>query len=169
MPDVQQGRWTAEVEGDFVVFIIGARFQRWHPLRSLADLNGRRSMGYMLAELSKDPTSGLLAYEMGNLVGTFVVQYWRSFAHLEAFARRRDDVHMEAWSNYWKRVGRSDRTGIWHETFLVHAGEYEAVYGNMPPVGLAKAGVSVPMAASSSARSRMRRDAGGSPETTPVS
>ena len=25
MADIKQGRWTAEIEGDFVVFIIGAR------------------------------------------------------------------------------------------------------------------------------------------------
>ena len=25
MAEIKQGRWTAEIEGDFVVFIIGAR------------------------------------------------------------------------------------------------------------------------------------------------
>ena len=30
--------------------------------------------------------------------------------------------------------------GIWHETFRVRAGEYEAIYGNMPRFGLAAAG-----------------------------
>ncbi len=29
---------------------------------------------------------------------------------------------------------------IWHETYLVRAGEYEAVYSGMPLIGLAKAG-----------------------------
>jgi hypothetical protein len=52
-------------------------------------------------------------------------------------------------------VGRSARTGIWHETYLVKAGEYEAVYGNMPPHGLGKAGRLVPVAEASSARSRL--------------
>ncbi len=36
----------------------------------------------------------------------------------------------------YQRVGTSPRTGIWHETYLVRAGEYEAIYGNMPPFGL---------------------------------
>ena len=29
--------------------------------------------------------------------------------------------------------------GIWHETYLVRAGEYESIYSGMPLVGLAKA------------------------------
>ena len=40
MAEINQGRWTAQVEGDFVVFLIGARLQASHPLRSLRDLGG---------------------------------------------------------------------------------------------------------------------------------
>ena len=37
--------------------------------------------------------------------------------------------------------GRGRRSvGIWHETYLVEAGRYECVYGNMPRFGLAVAG-----------------------------
>ncbi len=54
------------------------------------------------------------------------------------------------------RLGTSDRTGIWHETYLVRAGEYEAIYGNMPPFGLGKAGRLVPASESSTARLRVR-------------
>ncbi len=36
--------------------------------------------------------------------------------------------------------------GIWHETFKVRAGEYEAVYGNMPAFGLAAAARHLPVA-----------------------
>ena len=66
-------------------------------------------------------------------------------ARLEAFARDQDDPHLEPWRNYWRRVGKSDRTGIWHETFKVRAGEYEAVYGNMPAFGLAAAAGHAPV------------------------
>jgi len=83
------------------------------------------------------------------------VQYWRSFEHLEAFARDKDDPHLEVWRNYWKRVGKSGRTGIWHETFMVKAGEYEAIYGNMPPIGLGKAGRLVTVAEAKGARERV--------------
>jgi fumigallin biosynthesis monooxygenase-like protein len=65
-------------------------------------------------------------------------------------------LHLEAWRNYWRRVGKSTRTGIWHETYLVRAGEYEAIYGNMPPYGLGKAGRLVPLAETTSARDRLK-------------
>lgn len=154
---VNQGRWTAEIEGDFVVFLIGARINA--PLRiwrSIQDLGGRRGMGHMLKYLSERPEKGLLGYTMGYPV---IVQYWRSFDHLEAFARDQEDPHARVWRDYWKRVGKDTRSGIWHETFLVHDGEYEAVYGNMPTFGLAKASRLVPLAEASNARGRVKRAA----------
>src|SRR5215211_6230435 len=152
MAKVNQGRWKAEIEGDFVVFLIGARFEPLHLLRSIRDLGGRRGMKHMLDYLTQHPEKGLLGYQMGLPV---IVQYWRSFEHLEAFARDKDDPHLEAWCNYWKRVGKSTRTGIWHETFLVKAGQYEAIYGNMPPIGLGKAGRLVTVAEAKGARERV--------------
>jgi len=145
-------RMTVEIEGDFVVFLIGARFNKLHLARSFVDLGGRRGMKHMLDYLVARPEKGLLAYEMG--IPT-IVQYWRSFEHLEAFAKDKEDPHLEVWRNYWRRVGKSDRTGIWHETYLVKAGQYEAVYGNMAPHGLGKAGQLVPVAESSTARGRL--------------
>jgi Domain of unknown function (DUF4188) len=148
---------TAEIEGDFVVFLIGARLNSKREfLRSYIDLGGRRGMKHMLDYLVAHPEKGLLAYEFG--IPT-IVQYWRSFEHLEAFARNEDDPHLEAWRQYWRRVGRSGRSGIWHETFLVRAGEYEAVYGNMPARGLGKAGRLVPAAEASRARTRLKSPA----------
>jgi len=41
-------------------------------------------------------------------------------------------------------VGNDGTVGIWHETYLVQAGQYEAVYGNMPIFGLAAATQHVP-------------------------
>ena len=152
MAEVAGRRMAAEMEGDFVVFLIGARISKVQLVRSLVDLGGRRGMKHMLDYLVARPEKGLLAYEMG--IPT-IVQYWRSFEHLEAFAKDKDDPHLEIWREYWRRVGRTARTGIWHETYLVRAGEYEAVYGNMPPHGLGKAGRLVPVSESSSARSRL--------------
>ena len=49
MADVRQGRWTAEIDGDFVVFIIGARINsKLHAFRGFVDLGGRRGMNHML-------------------------------------------------------------------------------------------------------------------------
>jgi Domain of unknown function (DUF4188) len=155
-------RMRAEIDGDFVVFLIGARFNsKLHLYRTFLDLGGRRGMVHMLQYLMAHPEKGLLGFQQLGLVT--VAQYWRSFDHLEAFARDEEDPHLAVWRNYWKRVGRSGRTGIWHETYLVRAGEYEAVYGNMPPFGLGKAGRVVPMADSSSARGRLRPATGRTP------
>lgn len=146
----------AEIEGDFVVFLIGARFSKLQFVRSILDLGGRRGMKHMLDYLVARPEKGLLAYELGLPT---IVQYWRSFDHLEAFARGKDDPHLDVWHQYWRRVGRSGRTGIWHETYLVQAGQYEAIYGNMPPRGLGKAGRLVPASEASNARLRLRAPA----------
>ena len=151
-------RMMAEIDGDFVVFLIGASPSKLHLVRSLIDLGGRRGMRHMLDYLVAHPEKGLLGYQFGLPA---IVQYWRSFEHLEAFARDAGDPHLAAWRNYWRRVGQSGRTGIWHETYLVRAGEYEAIYGNMPPFGLGKAGRLVPLSESSRARHRIKATVGG--------
>jgi hypothetical protein len=83
------------------------------------------------------------------------VQYWRSFEHLEAFARDPGDLHRPTWLEYFRRDTRG-RTGFWHETFLVRAGEYEAIYDHVPVAGLAAAGRPVAIDRSSGARTRLR-------------
>ena len=75
-----------------------------------------------------------------------VVQYWRSFEHLEAYARTKDAKHWPAWVAFNKRVGSSGDVGIWHETYLVPAGAYDSVYNNMPPIGLGAVSRLIPAA-----------------------
>ena len=158
MSEVKAGRWMGDIDGDFVVFLIGARATKSRLLRSFLDLGGRRGMLHMLKNLTEHPEKGLLGYEMSTF-GGIIIQYWRSFEHLERFANDTDDPHVAAWRSYWKRVGKDSRTGIWHETYLVRAGEYEAIYGNMPPYGLGKAANLVTLAEGTSARARLRRRA----------
>lgn len=159
MTQIAGRRLRAEIDGDFVVFLIGARFNsKLRLARSFLDVGGRRGMAHMLQYLMAHPDKGLLGFQQLGLVN--IVQYWRSFEHLEAFARDEDDPHLAVWRDYWKRVGQSGRTGIWHETYLVRAGEYEGIYGNMPPFGLGRAGRLVPAAQSSTARGRLRAPAG---------
>ncbi|WP_037366106.1 monooxygenase family protein [Amycolatopsis orientalis] len=154
MTKINKGKWTAEIEGDFVVFLIGARPSPRHPLSWFRDLGGRRGMKHMLDRLSADPESGLLGYVMGFPV---IVQYWRSFEHLEAFAANAAEAHPAAQKGYWRRASRHGHAaGIWHETFLVNAGRYEAVYGNMPVFGLGTARGATVKRATTTARERLR-------------
>lgn len=128
---------AAAMEGDFVVFLIGMRINKWwKPHKWLPPL---RAMRPMLDELSADPDSGLLGFHyLGKL--TFI-QYWRSFDHLEAYARAQDRLHWKAWTAFNRAMkdARGD-VGIWHETYLIEAGQYEAVYSGMPRQGLASVG-----------------------------
>ena len=158
MAEIKQGRWRADIEGDFVVFLIGQRPSRGRLVKWFRELGGRRGMLFMLKDLTEHPDKGLLGFEMSTF-GGIIVQYWRSFEHLEAFANDQDGAHAAAWRTYWKLVGRGVGSGIWHETYLVRAGEFEAVYANMPAYGLGKASSLVRPGDASTARGRLRRRA----------
>ena len=159
MAPVYPQRMAAELDGEFVVFLIGMRINK--PWKIHKWLPVFLAMPRMLRELSAHPECGLLGYTMLPFV---VVQYWRSFEHLEAYARSKDHAHWPAWVAFNKRVGASrDDVGIWHETYCVAHGSYEAIYSGMPAIGLGKAGRLVPAAGrgeSARARLRAREEAG---------
>ncbi len=143
MAKVIPGRFTADVDDAFVVFLIGMRvnklwkIHRWLPVA--------RAMPKMLRYLATHPEKGLLGFRSYFVPAPVVIQYWRSFADLEAFARDADDPHLEPWRRYVRAVGTSGDVGIWHETFKVSRNSYEAVYANMPVFGLAQATAHVPV------------------------
>jgi hypothetical protein len=84
MAQIAGRRLRAEIDGGFVVFLIGARFNsKLHLARSFLDVGGRRGMRHMLQYLTAHPDKGLLGFQQLGPVN--VVQYWRSFEHLEAF------------------------------------------------------------------------------------
>ena len=139
MTKVISKRVTVDIEGDFVVFLIGMRINKLWKLHKWLPM--LRSMPRMIRELERHPESGFLGHIMSFGV---IVQYWRSFAHLEAYARDTEQQHWPAWVDFNKRVGGSrGDIGLWHETYRVRAGEYECVYSGMPPFGLAKASSTV--------------------------
>ncbi len=140
MAKVIPSRMTAEIDGDFVVFLIGMRINK--PWKIHQWLPVFLAMPRMLKELEGRPDSGFLGHIMGLGV---IVQYWRSFEHLESYARSADFEHWPAWAAFNKRIGNSrGDVGIWHETYQARAGEYETVYRGMPPFGLGKVGKLVP-------------------------
>ena len=82
MPKINPDRMTVQIEGDFVVLLIGMRVNKpwlvhkWVPTAM--------AMGRMLKELSMQPAekTGFLGFTSFGFGG--MVQYWRSFDHLEA-------------------------------------------------------------------------------------
>jgi hypothetical protein len=140
MASIIPQRMTAQIEGDFVVFIIGMRINK--PWKIHKWLPVALAMPRILKELAAHPESGCL----GTIQDVrAVIQYWRSFDHLEAYARSTDRVHWPAWTAFNKSVGQSrGDVGLWHETYFVRAGEYETFYSGMPPFGLGKASTLVP-------------------------
>ncbi|HTH41808.1 MAG TPA: DUF4188 domain-containing protein [Terracidiphilus sp.] len=141
MSEVIEKRMAADMGGPFVVFLIGMRINKpWKVHKWLPVL---LAMPRMLKELEKHPEAGFLGHN--GIGGKVIVQYWRSFEHLEAYARDHDAAHWPAWVNFNKRVGGSrGDVGIWHETYLIAPGHYEAIYSGMPPFGLGKIGKLIP-------------------------
>lgn len=143
MSTVFPGRYAAQIDEPFVVFLIGfsinqpLAIRQWFPVFT--------AMGPMIGELMRHPEKGMLSsrtYLSWPVV--MLVQYWRSFEQLEAFARNPDDPHLPAWKRFNQEIGKSKIVGVFHETFLVQAGQYEAVYVNTPRFGLARAAEHVP-------------------------
>lgn len=139
MVKIAAKRVTAKIDGDFVVFLIGLRINK--PWKLHKWLPVFQAMPRMIRELEARPESGFLGHIASLGV---IVQYWRSFEHLEAYARDHNQLHWPAWVDFNRRVGASrGDVGIWHETYRVREGEYECVYSGMPPFGLAKASATV--------------------------
>ena len=154
MQKIVAARMTAQIEGEVVVFLIGMRINRlwkvhkWLPVA--------RAMPRMLRELSASSDSGFLGFHqwLGN--PTISLQYWRSFEDLERYAKDSARLHRPAWAAFNRAVASNGDVGIWHETYRVRPGEFECIYNNMPPFGLARATRAVPAEGQrQSARQRM--------------
>jgi hypothetical protein len=144
MAKVVPGYVTADIEGDFVVFLIGMRINKWWKLHKWFPV--ACAMGPMLRELMRRKELGLLHFSTWiGPRGPLLVQYWRSVEQLEDFAKDARLPHRPAWKRWNQAVGDSGDVGIWHETYVVHDGTFEVLYGNMPAFGLAAASKPVPL------------------------
>ncbi|OZB96038.1 DUF4188 domain-containing protein [Paenibacillus sp. XY044] len=142
MGNVIPGRYTAEMEGSFVVFIIGMRVNRLWSIHKWLPVF--RAMPAMMKELYQNRDLGFMDGTMHiSWRGVCLIQYWRSYEQLEDYARR-GYKHLTAWRDFNRRIGTDGTVGIYHETFLVEQGASEALYNNMPLFGLARAGRHVP-------------------------
>jgi len=139
MAQIFPGRYTARIEGSFVVFLIGMRVNRVFAVRKW--LQVARAMPPMLAELSRQKELGFLSGETFlSWRGIAMLQYWKSFEHLTAYAQSREASHLPAWAAFNRAIANDGTVGIWHETYLVEPHHSETVYANMPRWGLAHAG-----------------------------
>jgi hypothetical protein len=141
-------RTTADARGEVVVLLIGVRINRFAAVRLwLPVLLG---MLRMLRELEKDRERGLLGKVLltASPRSYYAVQYWESKEKLYAYATAPDAFHHTAWArlNRLERAGKlRGQVGVWHETYVVPEGSYEAVYAGMPAFGLAAAHGQVPL------------------------
>ena len=138
MAQIFPGRYTAQSDEPFVVFLIGMRVNKLLALRSWTKVVA--AMPPMIAELKRDPNLGLLHAEyFVYWRGLGLIQYWRSFEQLHAYAHARNAAHLPAWAEFNRRIGGNGVVGIWHETYTVGPGQFESIYANMPRFGLASA------------------------------
>ena len=92
MSDVFSGRYTAQLDKSRVLFLIGARVNKWWAVRELAWFAS--TMPRMLKELDAKPASGLLWYRQYVSPPIIMVQqYWESFDKLLAYAHDKEGVH----------------------------------------------------------------------------
>ncbi|WP_455211596.1 DUF4188 domain-containing protein [Kaarinaea lacus] len=157
MNNIYTQRMTADVEGEFVVFLIGMRINKiwkvhkWLPV-SVA-------MTKMIGELYTNPEIGFVSHESWFGRTTLMIQYWRSFEQLKDYATNTNTQHLPAWREFNEKIGSNGDVGIWHETYLAKNGSYECIYHNMPKFGLAKVGQHVPATgAFKTATGRMTRN-----------
>lgn len=166
MSKVIPGRHTHAHDGELVVFHIGMQINRWW--RPDLWLPAFTAMPRMLKELSMDPDSGLLGFEL--LLGSggpYVVQYWSSIEKLYAYASQPTAQHRPAWTRFNQAVRKAPgAVGIWHETFLVERAE--SIYVSTKPMGLPKATSHVPVVRAHD-RARARYEGGRTVASTVAS
>ena len=136
MAKVFTGRYAADVEGDFVVFLIGMRINKpwnvrgwWHTFATMRP---------MIKELEANPELGLISAHLAWSAARPSSSTGARYEHLDRYARNADKRHLPAWKK-WNQASRGVRRGrhLARDLQGARAAEYEVVYGNMPRLGLA--------------------------------
>ena len=154
MSEIIKQKITAQIEGEPVVFLTGMRINKWWKLHLWLPVLAA-AIG-MQRSLDRKREHGLLGQDAWLGRNLIIVQYWRSYDALERWARNKRERHLPAWLAFVRRIGLSGDVGIWHETYRITPDNYETIYVNMPPFGLAKATQAVAITSrTDSARARM--------------
>jgi len=138
MTKLYKQRMTVELEEDIVVFLIGMRINKLWKIHKWLPI--ALAMSKMLQELYQNPDMGFISQESWFGKTTLMVQYWKSFEHLEAYAKNKEGKHLPAWAAFNKKISNNGDVGIWHETYVIKKGNSECIYNNMPQFGLGKVG-----------------------------
>lgn len=142
-PDAE-GKYRGKTANrDIVVFHIGARCN--HPMGMFAP--GNKELGDFFTEMCKDAEKrsedyGLMGMTQYSVLGetstnseVMTVMFFENTEGLHKFAH--DPLHREGW-NWWNRnLAKFKHLSIWHEVFRVPAGNWEGIYVNSHPRGLA--------------------------------
>jgi hypothetical protein len=88
-----------------------------------------------------------------------MVQHWRDLDALTGYAQDSARLHRPAWKEFNRRArDAAGAVGIWHETYLVPAGNHESLYVDMPQTGVVAATAAFPADSRGAlARDRMAR------------
>jgi len=143
MAKLNNTRMFAQLEGDFVIFLIGMRINSFYKINKWLPV--AMAMPKMLKELFTNKDSGFLGGHAWFGRTIIMLQYWRSFEHLEAYAKNKTGQHYPAWKEFNLKIRKSKAAGVWHESYKVTKGTYENIYVNMPSFGLGKAGKLIPI------------------------
>ena len=135
---INKERMVPELDGDFILFVFGIRINKlWMPHKWLPVV---RAFDRMLRELNSQPQKGLMHYDYWGGNPRVTIQYWHSYDALISYARDKASKDFPAWFNFNDKISSSGAVGLWHETYWIKPGSFEAVYKNMPAIGLGCAG-----------------------------
>lgn len=155
--DIKVGRYTANYPDEFVVFLIGLRINQWWRVNEWVPIY--RAATAMDRELRAAPDSPLLQSQTMTSTEDFrlhyFLQHWRSYEELEDWANDRNLPHRPAQREFFRRTAYNGHVGVWHETYRVAPGQFEALYLNMPRISMAAAGEYRPVREASRLRDRM--------------
>ncbi|RVD81476.1 uncharacterized protein DFL_009340 [Arthrobotrys flagrans] len=141
-PDSQGHFGSTPANDNVVCFIIGSRAN--HPMgmfgpgvKTIADYfegmttyldNHAEEFGYLGA-------NRWLASDRPAKNEIMATMYFRNYEGLHKFAH--DDMHRQGW-NWWnKNLKNHPHIGIWHEVYVAPKGNWESIYINSAPTGLA--------------------------------
>lgn len=100
---IHKDRMTAQLDVEFVIFLIGMRFNylwkihKWLPVFF--------AMPKMYKELYTKPELGFIHQETWFGRTVISVQYWRSMDQLMAYAKSKESEHLPAWKRFNKAIG----------------------------------------------------------------